>query len=139
MVVRILLLHLLFIGQLHAQSGAVFIRFSGINHLEGDIQLRIFNNSKGFPSSNEFVIKTFRITSTQGDNFLKISDLPYGEYAISCYHDRNGNKKLDTNFLGIPKEKVGASNNPSSSSIPSYEDAKFILNKENLTLLIQLN
>jgi len=34
-----------------------------------------------------------------------------GKYAVSVFHDENSNGKLDTNFLGIPREGVGASNN----------------------------
>ena len=37
-------------------------------------------------------------------------DVPSGEYAISIYHDINSNAKLDTNFLGIPKEDYTCSN-----------------------------
>jgi uncharacterized protein (DUF2141 family) len=31
-------------------------------------------------------------------------------YAVSVFHDENSNGKLDTNFMGIPREGVGASN-----------------------------
>jgi uncharacterized protein (DUF2141 family) len=33
-----------------------------------------------------------------------------GRYAISAFHDENSNGKLDTNFIGMPREGVGASN-----------------------------
>lgn len=36
--------------------------------------------------------------------------LPPGGYAVAAYHDENGNGKLDTGFLGIPTEGLGASN-----------------------------
>jgi len=39
-----------------------------------------------------------------------LAGIPPGTYAIACYHDENDNGKLDTNFLGIPKEGTGASN-----------------------------
>lgn len=34
-----------------------------------------------------------------------------GEYAFTAYHDENDNKKLDSNFIGIPNEPSGLSNN----------------------------
>jgi len=37
-------------------------------------------------------------------------DLKNGEYAIRFFHDENQNEELDTNFLGIPKEGFGFSN-----------------------------
>lgn len=49
-----------------------------------------------------------------------------GTYAISSFNDENGNGKLDTNFLGIPKEGTGASNNaPANFGPPKWADAKF--------------
>jgi len=41
---------------------------------------------------------------------LVFKDLPPGMYAIQFIHDENGNDELDTNFLGIPKEGFGFSN-----------------------------
>lgn len=35
-----------------------------------------------------------------------------GRYAIAVYHDRNGNGRIDRNFLGLPTEDGGLSNNP---------------------------
>ncbi|MCX2763828.1 DUF2141 domain-containing protein [Aquimarina muelleri] len=75
---------------------------------------------------------------TTGKKSFTIKDFPYGEYAISCFYDANNNKKMDTNFLGIPKEKVGASNNPTSNSISSYKDTKFNFNVPELHLSITL-
>lgn len=35
---------------------------------------------------------------------MTLDALPFGSYAIGCVHDENGNGKLDTNLLGIPRE-----------------------------------
>ena len=49
-----------------------------------------------------------------------------GTYAVSVYHDENSNDKLDTNFLGIPREGVGASNNAHGHmGPPKFDSAKF--------------
>jgi uncharacterized protein (DUF2141 family) len=45
---------------------------------------------------------------------LRFSDVPPGRYAVQLFVDNNGNGKLDTSDkLGIPREPVGFSNNPS--------------------------
>lgn len=52
--------------------------------------------------------------------------IPPGVYALSAFHDKNANGKLDTNLLSIPSEDYGASNNARGSfGPPSFEDAKF--------------
>lgn len=52
--------------------------------------------------------------------------LPLGEHAITLFVDFNGNKKIDKNFLGIPKEPYGFSNNViGNMSAPTFDQAKF--------------
>jgi uncharacterized protein (DUF2141 family) len=52
--------------------------------------------------------------------------IPPGIYAISAFHDKNNNGKLDTNLLSMPIEDYGASNNARATfGPPSFEDAKF--------------
>lgn len=62
-----------------------------------------------------------------------IINIPDGEYAMVFFIDANENKKLDKNFIGIPKEQYGFSNNAMGAfSAPTFEQAKFIvLNKAN--------
>jgi len=56
--------------------------------------------------------------------------LPTGTYAVKVFHDENNNGELDTNFIGIPKEAVGFSNNPSLMGMPSFNKVSFQLNGE---------
>jgi len=43
---------------------------------------------------------------------LVFKDLKDGQYAIRHIHDENENGELDTNFIGMPKEGFGYSNDP---------------------------
>ncbi|MGC6517374.1 MAG: DUF2141 domain-containing protein [Candidatus Puniceispirillaceae bacterium] len=55
-------------------------------------------------------------------------DIPDGTYAIGIFIDVNGNNKMDKNFLGIPKEQYGFSQNAKGSfGPPSFEDASFTI------------
>ena len=66
-------------------------------------------------------------------------NLPKGVYAISSFHDINDNKKMDTNFIGIPKEPIGMSNNAKGfMGPPKYKDSKFNL-ETNKTISIKVN
>lgn len=59
----------------------------------------------------------------------KFKDIPNGAYAIAVFHDENGNGKLDKNFLGIPKEGYGFSNNirPKLRGA-TFKESRFVLN-----------
>jgi uncharacterized protein (DUF2141 family) len=56
------------------------------------------------------------------------SGIAPGTYAVALFHDENGDGKLDTNFMGVPREGVGVSNNKLRSfGPPRWDDAKFPL------------
>jgi transcriptional regulator GlxA family with amidase domain len=62
-----------------------------------------------------------------------------GEYTVAAYQDINGNEKLDTNLIGIPKEPNAISNDaPARFGPPRYEDAKFTVGKDNLQITVTL-
>ena len=68
-------------------------------------------------------VKEIDLKKTEINNVL-----PYGEYAVTLFVDYNGNKKLDKNFLGIPKEQYGFSNNVMGKmSPPTFDQAKFAI------------
>jgi uncharacterized protein (DUF2141 family) len=58
-------------------------------------------------------------------------NLKSGKYAVRSYHDENNNKEMDTDFLGIPKESWGCSNNVRPHfAAPKFEDMIFTLEKD---------
>lgn len=68
-----------------------------------------------------------------------VFSLPPGEYALSTYHDVNGNNKLDRHFYGKPKEPYGFSNNVKPKfGPPKYDKCKFSLGESSKSLSITL-
>lgn len=61
-----------------------------------------------------------------------------GTYAITLFHDKNGNKTMDFEPNGMPKEMYGVSNNPMSYGPPQWKDAKFEVGAEPITMEIRL-
>ncbi len=123
---RVLIAYCLFLTTLTSAQdyGKLIVEVDGITSYKGYVDIAIYKNSKGFPSKNKFAYKRFRIKTIELKNASFTTQLPFGTYAIAIYQDANGNKKLDTNFFGIPKEKTGVSNNSNSNSLPSFYDAK---------------
>ena len=58
--------------------------------------------------------------------------------AISIAHDENDNGEVDTNFVGFPKEPVGASNQ-SGFGKPSFNRSKFELSQSNPDKTLKMN
>ena len=72
-----------------------------------------------------------------GKSTVVFKDVPQGEYAITCYHDKNNNGKMDFQPNGMPLENYGASNNDMSFGPPNYEKAKFVVADKNVSLDIK--
>ncbi|MBL6715485.1 MAG: DUF2141 domain-containing protein [Pseudomonadales bacterium] len=58
------------------------------------------------------------------EDFTATFELPGGTYAVGVFHDVDGDEALSKNFLGIPKEPFGFSNNVRGRfGPPSFKDA----------------
>lgn len=114
------------------------VEVRGVRSSTGKINIAIYNKSHGFLMFEE-VYKVDRIAAKEASTHFKIFDLPKGEYAVAIFHDENGNDKLDTNWLGIPKESIAFSNAKLKTfGPPSYKECAFDLNKD-LDLMMQFN
>ena len=104
---------------------AVNVRLTHDAH--GDLAYLVFSSPAGFPGDRDKTILHGFLAIPAGAQQMHIDlDLPPGTYAISVYEDLNGNHKLDHNFLGIPREPVGASNNPQGRmGPPHFDDCSF--------------
>ena len=74
---------------------------------------------------------------TKGKSTVIFKNVEVGEYAIICYHDKNNNDKMDFKANGMPLEDYGASNNNMSFGPPQFNDAKFSVIEENVSLEIR--
>jgi len=119
------------------QTGNIEVTIEGITKENGKMIIALFDNRQDF---NITPIKYFN-EPVNGKNSITVTfpDVPYNSYAISVYQDLNDNGKLEKNFLGIPTEPYGFSNNPKIITGPSYEKSIFSLKKKTLQLNIQLH
>jgi outer membrane protein len=67
-----------------------------------------------------------------GRDIYRIEEVPPGEYALLAYYDGNRNGRIDKNFIGIPKEPLGFSNNYRPKGPPSYTRAAFTLPEDGI-------
>lgn len=91
-------------------TGKLMIYLYGYTLIKGNMELNIFTNEAGFPNQHTKAYYHATLPVTATNTILILSNMNYGKYGISIFHDENKNKKLDTGFLGIPKEPYGFSN-----------------------------
>jgi uncharacterized protein (DUF2141 family) len=100
----------------------------GVNSQGGNIGVLLFNSTKGWPEDIHAAFKDVVVPAHAGMVTVRIEKIPLGTYAIAVGHDVNLNHKVDKNFLGIPKEQWGMSNNPRALvKAPSFSTAQFEL------------
>jgi uncharacterized protein (DUF2141 family) len=96
----------------------------------GTVVVSLFNNADGFPKMDRaYKVSTVKIVNRTA--VAEFDTLPSGVYGIAVFHDENANGKMDTNFFGIPKEGVGASNGAKGHfGPPKFSDAAFRLDSK---------
>jgi len=92
----------------------------------GKLFVGVYDAEGTFAKVGEEVKGAYIEISDQKAATVEIKDLPTGTYSVSVFHDKNRNDKLDTGWLGIPKEGYGFSNNIYGRfSIPSFKETNF--------------
>ncbi len=126
-----------------AQSSCpgIHVKVLNIRNSTGTVDCALFDSPDGFPiealrsAMNAMVIK-IRKTEARCD----FEDIPPGTYALAVIHDENMNGKLDTNWIGIPKEGYGFSNDAKGMfGAPSFSAARFQYDGGTLDLTISLH
>jgi uncharacterized protein (DUF2141 family) len=119
--------------------GKLEIVMTGFNNNEGDCWFAIDNSKEVYEREDTVWIGKI-LPIENKEVIIMIDSLKYGEYAVRVFHDENKNGKLDTDFLGIPDEDYGYSNDASGwFGPPSWEKAKFIFNQPEMTITIKVD
>ena len=97
-----------------------------VRNSKGEIRLSIFNVPSQFPQGDELDSKD--VPAQLGFVTVQFYNLVLGAYAIAIHHDENSDGEMNTNFIGLPKEGYGFSNNAKVNfAAPAFEAAAFNL------------
>jgi uncharacterized protein (DUF2141 family) len=120
-------------------SGKLTVIIKGFENDEGNCRFAL-DNTKEIYESEDSVWIGKELPIKNKEVVVTIDSLKYAIYAIKVYQDKNKNKILDTNILGIPTENYGFSNNASGLfGPPFWEKAKFLFNKPEMTVEIDID
>jgi uncharacterized protein (DUF2141 family) len=122
-----------------AQGSLIHVEIGGMRNDKGQVVCALFSSADGFPKKGDKAVAQTRSPISSGHAVCEFPDVRQATYAISVFHDENSNGKLDTNFMGIPREGVGASNNAKGHfGPPKFEAASFHFSAGRLELKITI-
>lgn len=93
------------------EESLIHVDIDGLRSDRGQVICALFSSPADFPKKPGKATALAKSEISQGQAVCEFRGIPSGTYAVSVFHDENSNDKLDTNFVGIPREGVGASNN----------------------------
>ena len=123
-------------GEVESNGNTLTVHIQNIKSADGKISVGVYN------SSTTWLNKTFKGevgVIEDGSASVIFENIRNGEYAISLYHDKNDNDRLDSGIFGIPKEPYACSNGAKGRfGPPKWKDAVFVVNDNNPEHIIKL-
>ncbi|MCK9407952.1 MAG: DUF2141 domain-containing protein [Bacteriovoracaceae bacterium] len=120
-------------------GSSIVVQLNGIKAPTGQVLLSLFKSSDGFPTHPEKAFRWKRAKVTSSSLIISLDGLPLGTYAIAVVHDENSNEMMDRDWLGLPDEQYGISNNATGTiNPPSFEEAKFTVTGKRDTIKIEM-
>ena len=119
-------------------AASLRLEVSALRNTKGMLACRLFSDAAGFPDGEG--LRTVRVAITGSQGSCVFDDVTPGTWAVAVIHDENGNGRLDKNFLGIPSEGYGVSNNRTyAASSPKWEESRFTVTpREPVVLRVNL-
>jgi len=131
---KFLLIGLMIIPAITATAQSkIVVNVNKFENSKGVCIICLYDNEKAFAGKGSSV-KCSTVSIANKTATTTFTDVAVGTYAISVIHDVNNNKKFDTNFLGIPTEGYGASQNDLPfAAAPKFKDNKFTVTANSTT------
>jgi uncharacterized protein (DUF2141 family) len=117
-----------------AQAATLTIRAEGVGSPQGMIYAGICDTSfeeAACPYKDRGAAKA-------GTVELRLRNVKPGSYSIAVFHDTNGNGKLDRNFIGLPSEPYGFSNDVGRRGAPNIDAARIVVREPSTTIVIPI-
>jgi uncharacterized protein (DUF2141 family) len=103
------------------------VRINGLSNDRGRVAVALFASADAFPDQKRALAGQLAKIE-KGRAVVRFAGLRPGTYAVAVLHDENQNSKMDFNFLGMPLEGYGFSNDASAPfGPPSFKAAAFEL------------
>ena len=119
-------------------SGTLTVHVIGFKSAKGHAIINLFREGQDVLKLKE-AYRRATCTIEDGQVTFSFTELPFGSYAVSVFHDVNDNGELD-HRMGFPAEPLAFSNGfhlSVFSGVPSFEKLKFVFRQDTALLEIR--
>ena len=124
-----------------AENNTLVIKVENTRNDNGRIGCALFWKNRGFPRKHRRALRRTWAEINSGTAECVFKRTGLGDYAVSVFHDEDGDGKLGTTFFGVPEEGWGVSNNVQPRRLgfpPRFRDATFKYEGGPMELTVQL-
>jgi len=135
---RILLAVLLALMPFAASAATLTVKVGNIDPKGGILRLSLYDEAS-WSKDGAQPVASANAPAVAPETTVILKDLAPGVYGVKTYQDANNNGKFDQNWLGLPEERYGFSNNASPVlSEPGFDKTKFTLHDGDNEISIRL-
>jgi uncharacterized protein (DUF2141 family) len=112
------------------ETATLTIVVDGLRNGRGQVGCRLYRPSEDFARDDSPAIVGRQLVPIEDRRARCVfAGLAPGRYAVALMHDENGNRRLDTNLVGIPVEGFGFTNNaePHTFGPPTFDEAAVVV------------
>lgn len=120
-------------------KGTVHVIAKGFSSDRGLARFAMFQRKAGFPGDSSKACRKGTRRIHDRETQITLTDVDFGIYAVSVFHDINENGKLDKKWHFIPEEGFGTSNNSRKEKQgATFEESTFTVDSDSIYIIIEI-
>jgi uncharacterized protein (DUF2141 family) len=120
-------------------KGDLSIKITGTKNNKGKLIVYVYRRQDDIYKSKPYLINQTKVHLGKGK--VNFKNLPFDHYSVMAFHDVNNNNTMDHNFLKLPIEPFGFSNNWNFSLLsgkPTFNKTNFSFTKDRKEIQIRV-
>jgi uncharacterized protein (DUF2141 family) len=116
----------------------LYVDVQGVRSAKGRIEVTVYPDNAARFLKKGGSLYVGRVNAQAGRTRVCLQLPRAGNYGLAVLHDANGNRAMDKNFMGLPAEGFGFSNNPVLFGLPSFAKVRFAVPRSGVQTSVKL-
>lgn len=122
-----------------AVAETLLVTVTGFRGVRGTLYVTVWGDEAHFLTDLRRAAARRVLPVSGPEMTVAVEGLSRGVYAVTAFQDENGNGELDRNFIGVPKEPAGVSNDARGMmGPPKFKAAAIVLDRASRSVPLRL-